>query len=112
MIHDRSNPVYYPTYAGAAASFIAFLFVGVVPGLLYGSYMGLTMSGILLGHSTDPNIVAKIIIVGGMVLGLLATMFFFVIIGAFFGTLVGFPFHSILKKMGTSEPAAANGSNA
>jgi hypothetical protein len=84
------------TFTGSALGFIAFLLVGAIPGLLYGGYLGLMMTGALFGVPVKATILAKIITGGGMLLGLLATLFFFLVLGAIAGTATALFFRPIL----------------
>ncbi len=74
------------TFTGSAAGFVSFVLVGAVPGLLYGGYLGLMMSGALFGTPVEATLIAKVITGGGMLLGLLASLFFFLVLGAIVGT--------------------------
>lgn len=78
-----------PTYVGAAIGFIAFIVIGAIPGMLYGGYMGLVMAGTILGTPIEPSIISKAMVGGGILLGLIATLFFFLVIGANLGALTG-----------------------
>lgn len=77
------------TLVGAGVAFVAFLLTGAVPALVYGGYMGLMLSGVLFGHDANEMLAARIVTGGGMVLGLIATMFLYLVIGAFFGSVAG-----------------------
>lgn len=79
-----------PSLIGAVASFVLFLLYGAVPGILMGGYMGLATAGAILGTPVDPSLVSKVLTVGGMALGLVASMFLFLVVGAFVGTVVGY----------------------
>ncbi len=96
---SRNHIVLAPTYLGAAVSFIAFLLVGAVPGVLYGGYMGMTMAKVLFGAAGDGSFISRAVVGGGMGLGLAATLFFFLVGGAVAGTLVGLPFAPVLRRM-------------
>ena len=86
-LQDRiANMMMRFTYAGSAAGFVGFVIFGAVPGLLYGGYLGLMMTGALFGTPIETTLIAKLITGGGMLLGLLATLFFFLVIGAILGT--------------------------
>ena len=76
--------------------------MGAVPGLLYGGYMGLAMAPILFGGPVQATILAKVVTFGGMFLGLTASLFFFLVMGAFLGTALGLPFAGALKKLATA----------
>lgn len=99
----RSHLPFVPSYIGAGLGFLAFLVVGAVPGTLYGGYVGLGMSAMLFGSAADPSWPARIITGGGMILGLLAALFLFLVAGAFLGTLLGLPFAKVLRRAAERE---------
>ena len=80
-----------PTYVGAAVSFLACIAIGAVPGTLFGTL-------------AEPTVLARVITGSGMVLGLGASLFFFLVAGAFLGTLAGLPFAGVLRRMAEAEP--------
>ena len=84
----RNHIQLLPTYIGTAVSFLTYLVLGAVPGILYGGYMGLVMSTALFGNAAEPSILARIVTGGGMALGLFASLFFFLVIGAFVGAAI------------------------
>ena len=93
-----------PTYVGAAESFLACIAIGAVPGTLFGGYMGLALPSTLFGTLAEPTVLARVITGSGMVLGLGASLFFFLVAGAFLGTLAGLPFAGALRRMAEAEP--------
>ena len=108
MSKHHKKAVLYPTYGGAALGFVAYLILGVVPGLLYGGYMGLVMASVVLGAPVEPTLLAKVITGGGMLLGLVASLFFFLVVGALVGTVLGMPFIPLLKRVTRSSQQAAS----
>jgi len=74
---------------GAAVAFVLFLLTGAVPALVYGGYMGLMLSGVLFGHGNDQLFWSRLVTGGGMVLGCVATLFLYLVVGAFLGNAVG-----------------------
>ena len=102
----RNHVQLLPTYFGTAVSFIAYLLVGAVPGILYGGYMGLMMSSALFGNPATPSLVGRLVTGGGMALGLFASLFFFLVIGAFLGTVLGLPFAPMLRRLAEAQPEA------
>lgn len=76
------------TYTGAVVGFISFIVFGAVPGLLYGGYMGLIMSGVIQG-TTEPTWATRIITGGGMLLGVVASFSLFMVVGASLGLIFG-----------------------
>ena len=103
----RARILLLPTWIGAGLGFVAYLFLGAVPGLLYGGYMGLVMAGTLLGMPVEPTLAAKIITGSGMLLGLVASLFFFVVVGAFVGAVVGWPFLPLLRRVSARQARPA-----
>lgn len=87
------------TYVGSAIGFISFLVLGAVPALLYGGYMGLIMVGALFGTPAQPTLVARVIVGGGMVLGLVASLFLFLVVGALLGSLVAWAVRPLAGKV-------------
>ena len=77
-------------YTGAKiGSFIAivlFSLFGLVPSLVYGGYMGLMMSTVLLGQVMTSGIAGQLIVAGGMGLGVAATLSLFLVLGALMGS--------------------------
>ncbi len=100
----RNHIQLLPTYIGTAVSFLTYLVLGAVPGILYGGYMGLVMASALFGNAAEPSMLARIVTGGGMALGLFASLFFFLVIGAFIGTVVGLPFAPILRRIAERTP--------
>ena len=75
------------TYSGAGIGFLAYLVLGLIPGLLYGGYAGLFISGAMFGTPVEPTLLVKAITFGGIVLGGLASLFIFLVAGAFLGSV-------------------------
>ncbi len=105
MASTRKHYLFLPTYIGAGLGFIAYLVIGAVPGLLYGGYMGLAMSGVLFGAPVESTLAAKAVTFGGMLLGLAASFCFFLVMGALGGTAVGLPFAGALRRLAGVSPA-------
>ena len=98
---SKKSTLLAPTYTGATAGFVAFLFLGAIPGLLYGGYMGLMMTASLFGTPVEPTMMAKMVTGGGMLIGLVSSLFFFLVMGALAGTVAGLPFMPLLKSIAT-----------
>lgn len=77
------------SYLGAATAFVLFLVTGLVPALVYGGYMGLMLSGVLFGHESSELLATRLVTGGGMLLGTIATLFLYVVAGAFVGNMIG-----------------------
>ena len=78
-----------PTAIGSGLGFLGFVAVGAVPSLLYGGYMGLTLAAVLFGTPVDVSGLSSVMVFGGMFLGFVAVLSFFLVVGAFLGTLAG-----------------------
>ncbi len=74
---------------GAAIGFIAFLIFGLVPGFYFGSYGSLVVLK-LLGSAVEPSILARIVVVVGTMLGLFCMASVSIVLGAVFGTAIGY----------------------
>ena len=72
-----------------------------MPSLVYGGYMGLMLSGVLFGHDNTEHLASRLTVGGGMILGCVATLFLFLVLGAFVGNMVG----AVLRR---AVPAEAN----
>lgn len=107
MKSTSKTAILLPTYIGAALGLVSFLWLGAVPGALYGGYMGLIMAGSLFGTPVEPTMVARIITGGGMVLGLVATLFLFLVVGAVLGTLAGVAVRPIARALAHHTPVEA-----
>ena len=112
MASKRKHYLFLPTYIGAALGFVAYLMVGAVPGLLYGGYMGLAMAGVLFGAPIETTLAVKGVTFGGMLLGLAASLCFFLVMGALCGTAVGLPFARSLRRLAGASPAPVTASKA
>lgn len=89
-----------PTYIGSLVGLFAFLFVGFVPSVEYGGHMGLVMVEALLGLHAEPSIFTKFVTGGAYLLGIVTTLFFFLVIGALLGTFSGLALRPFLRANG------------
>ena len=76
-------------WTGAGLAFIAFVLTAALPALVYGGYMGLVMGGALFGRPIEPTWLLRVMTGGGMLLGFVATLSLFLVVGATVGTGVG-----------------------
>ncbi len=77
------------TMIGAAAGLAFFLAVALLPAMLYGGYAGLLLAGGIFGTPVAPTILARGLVVFGLVLGVLAVGSLFAVLGAVAGAAVG-----------------------
>ena len=78
-----------PTLVGAGIGLALFLAVALLPAMLYGGYAGVLLAGGIFGTPVEPTILARALIVFGMVLGVVAVGSLFVVVGAAAGAAVG-----------------------
>lgn len=75
---------------GAAAGAVVFFIFGLLPGFHFGSYGALVALNHLLGHSLEPNILIRMVVVVGALLGMVCTASVSIVLGAVAGTLLGY----------------------
>ena len=77
-----------PTLIGAAVGLALFLAVALLPALLYGGYAGVLLAGGLFGTPLQATLLARALIVFGMVLGVTALASLFTVAGAAAGAAI------------------------
>lgn len=75
---------------GGVIGAIAFLFFGLVPGFYFGSYATLIILSKLLGGPLKASVVINILVAMGIILGISCIAAAFIVVGAIFGTAVGY----------------------
>jgi hypothetical protein len=75
---------------GAVIGGIAFLIFGLMPGFYFGSYGTLVLLSHLTGGPVAPTIIARMLVVVGIVLGVFCVGAVSIVLGALFGTAVGY----------------------
>lgn len=78
-----------PTLVGAGIGLALFLAIALLPAMLYGGYAGLLLAGGILGTPVQATLLARALIVFGMVLGVVAVGSLFAVVGAAAGAAVG-----------------------
>lgn len=78
--------MYTGTKIGSLIAVVLFSLFGLVPSLVYGGYMGLMMSTVLLGQIMTSGVAGQLIVAGGMCLGVAATLSLFLVLGALMGS--------------------------
>ena len=81
----KINPQTF-TFVGGVTGLVAFLFVGLLPSLVYGGYAGVALAAAILGAPIQGTM-ARAFVAAGMAFGLLTVAGLFVVIGAIAGTL-------------------------
>lgn len=77
-----------PALVGAGIGLAVFLGVALLPAMLYGGYAGVMLASGLFGAPVAATIWVRILVVGGMVLGVTATGALFAVAGAAAGVAV------------------------
>jgi hypothetical protein len=90
-----------PAIVGAVAALVLFLVFALLPALLYGGYAGVLLAGGIFGTPLQATLLARALIVFGMVLGAVAVGSLFAVGGAFVGSAIG-----ALTGMAARRPAA------
>jgi hypothetical protein len=90
-----------PTLVGAGIGLALFLAVALLPAMLYGGYAGVLLAGGIFGTPVEPTLLARALIVFGMVLGVVAVASLFAVFGAVAGAAVG-----ALTSVTTRKPVA------
>ena len=67
---------------GAAAGFTLFLFIGLLPSLVYGGYAGLLLAGGIFGTPVPAGFAARGLVGFGMILGVMGCASVFTVAGA------------------------------
>lgn len=75
---------------GAVMGAIVFLIFGLAPGFYFGSYGTLVVISHLVGGPVEPNIIVRMFIVVGVLLGLFCIASVSIVLGAAFGSIVGY----------------------
>jgi hypothetical protein len=72
-------------FGGGVVGLVTFLFVGLLPSIVYGGFAGVTMASSILGGPADGSLLGRGLVVFGMVVGLLGAGGVFIVIGAALG---------------------------
>jgi hypothetical protein len=78
-----------PTLIGAGIGLALFLAVALLPAMLYGGYAGVLLAGGIFGTPLQATLLARALIVFGMVLGVVGVGSLFAVLGAVAGAAVG-----------------------
>ena len=69
---------------------IAFLVFGIVPGFYFGSYGTLVLLNHLFGGPMQASVLVRIAVAGGVLVGIVCIASVSIVVGAIFGTMVGY----------------------
>lgn len=77
---------------------IVFLIFGIVPGFYFGSYGTLVVISHLMGGPVEPNVLVRMLIVVGILLGLFCAASVSIVFGAVLGSIVGYATEAFTAK--------------
>ncbi len=75
---------------GGVIGAIAFLFFGLVPGFYFGSYATLIILSRLIGGPLKASVIVNILVAMGIIIGIVCIAAVFIVVGAIFGTAIGY----------------------
>lgn len=90
MERSRKEVLSMGSKIGGVIGAIAFLFLGLVPGFYFGSYATLIILSRLLGGPLKASVIINILVAMGIILGIACIAAAFIVVGAIFGTAVGY----------------------
>lgn len=76
------------TRTGGFLGVVLFLVFGLKPAFVYGGMLGVATAAAMHGGPVGAELATRVIVAGGMLLGVLAVGFFMTVVGALFGTAV------------------------
>ncbi len=86
----RKDVVRMGTKVGAAFGAIFFLAFGIIPGFYFGSYGTLVILNHLLGGPVEATVFVRILTAAGIILGITCVASVSIVVGAIFGTAIGY----------------------
>ena len=86
----KKDAVRMGTKIGAVIGGIGFLVFGILPGFYFGSYAALVLMSKLMGGPLQPTLIVRVLTVAGIALGMVCIASAFIVLGAVFGTMVGY----------------------
>jgi hypothetical protein len=75
---------------GATVGGLVFLVFGIMPGFYFGSYGTLILLQKLMGGTVEPTLIARALIVMGIVVGIACAAAVCIVVGGLLGTAMGF----------------------
>ncbi len=93
---------------GAIIGAIAFLAVGLVPGFYFGSYGTIVVLSHLLGESLQGTVIVRAAVVVGTMMGIFCMASVSIVVGALFGTAVGWVTELLSTPAAEKEAAKAS----
>ena len=90
MKESRTSTMKVGTKIGAGIGVLAFLVFGIVPGFYFGSYGTLMLLSHLAGGPVEPTTIVRMLTVTGIMLGIFCVGAVSIVLGAVFGTAMGY----------------------
>ncbi len=101
----RKEMVRMGTKVGGVLGGIAFLAFGIVPGFYFGSYGTLVLLSKLFGGPMEASVLVRVAVAMGVLVGITCIASVTIVVGAIFGTAVGY-LTEALSGAGAKAPAA------
>jgi hypothetical protein len=101
----RKEMVRMGTKVGAVLGGIAFLAFGIVPGFYFGSYGILVLMNHLFGGPLQATVLVRIAVAAGALVGITCIASVTIVVGAIFGTAVGYLTEALTRTAGEKAPA-------
>jgi hypothetical protein len=90
MEKDRMKSMSIGAKIGAISGFVLFIIFGLIPGFYFGSYTAIILLSKIYGGPVEPNVLTRAFIVISAVLGILCSLSVSIVLGALFGTALGY----------------------
>lgn len=103
----RKEMVRMGTKVGAALGVAAFLVFGVVPGFYFGSYGTLVLLNHLFGGPLEATVFVRALTAVGIVVGIACVGSVTIVVGAIFGTAIGYLSEALTRPAAERAPEAA-----
>lgn len=92
-------------FGGGILGLATFLFLGLLPSIVYGGFAGMTLATAIRGGPAEGSLLAQVLVIFGMVVGLLGTAAMFTVVGAALGAGA----HAAGRALWRAGAAAADG---
>jgi hypothetical protein len=92
-------------YMGAGCGLVLFAIFGLLPGSFLGGVMGLNIAGTLLGTPVTSGILARMIVAGSMLIGVMVSGIIFITASATAGWLIGTVLDTVTAEKKELRPA-------
>ena len=90
MTKDRMKAMQAGRKIGALLGGIVWAIFGIIPGFYFGSAATIILLSHLAGGSVEPGVIVRMLMVVGTMLGLFCTAAVSIVLGAVFGTTLGY----------------------